>query len=203
MLAKAVCFCSAHWYRCHRRQCPEHVVSSAPGKRQGNSRLFDSKTLTSSFHPPSLPPPLLPSLPPPPPFLQFRLNSAGYPYKLWLFEASACQLVSSPPPSPQASLSAKTTAPLLRVSFLLCVSALCDEELDPALLPLPLQSLERGAANLSPQLPALEETLVALDLAVRLSFPNPIPQEVWSVADSHSEQLVSAKLITAASEKCK
>ena len=90
------------------------------------------------------------------------------------------------------------------MAYLLCVSALCAEEKDPALLPLPLHSLERAAGSSAPpQVPALEESLVALNVAVNLAFPDPIPQQVWSVADSHSEHVVSNKLISAASQERK
>lgn len=88
---------------------------------------------------------------------------------------------------------------------MLCVSALCADEREPALLPVPLDSLERAAAagGVAPQVPALEETLVALHVVIKLSFPDPIPQQAWAVADSHAEHMASSKLVSAASQECK
>lgn len=103
----------------------------------------------------------------------------------------------------KAALSDKTTHPLLRAAYLQCVLAFCGEEKDRSLLLLPLMSLERTSQTSSPQIPALEETLIAMQLAIEISFPDPIPAQVWSLADSHSEHLVSNKLIAAASQKSK
>ena len=81
--------------------------------------------------------------------------------------------------------------------------ALCREEREPSLVPLPLQSLERVAATPSPQSPALEEAVAAIHVAIKVSFPEPIPPQAWALAESHAEQLVSSKLLTAASQESK
>ena len=101
----------------------------------------------------------------------------------------------------QASLSNKTTTPPLRAAYLWCVLALCKEERHASLLPLPLQSLERLLATPSPQVPLLEEALVAIHVLIKVSFPDPVPAQVWSVANSHSEHLVSKKMTSAASQE--
>lgn len=103
----------------------------------------------------------------------------------------------------QTCLASKTTPPLMRAAYLLCVLAMCKEEADSGLLPLPLQSLERAASATSLQPPVLVEAVVAIHVAIKLSFPDPIPPPVWSLAESHSKQLVSNKLLTAASQDSK
>ena len=70
-------------------------------------------------------------------------------------------------------------------------------------MPLPLLSLERLLATPSPQVPVLEEAIVALHVLHKISFPDPIPAQAWSLADSHSESLVSNKLISSASQESK
>lgn len=101
----------------------------------------------------------------------------------------------------QTYMSNKTTHPQLRVVYLWCVLGLCKEEIESSLLPLPLQSLERVSSTTSPQHPALEEAVIALHVILKTSFPDTIPSQVWSLADSHSEQIVSNKLLTAASQE--
>ena len=87
------------------------------------------------------------------------------------------------------------------MAYLWCVLTLCKEERHASLLPLPLQSLERLSATPSPQVPVLEEAVVAIHVLLKVSFPDPIPPQVWSLVDSHSEHLVSNKLIAAASQE--
>lgn len=85
-----------------------------------------------------------------------------------------------------------------------CVLALCQQDAgDLSLLPLPRQSLERVSSTPSPQPAALEEGVVAMHILIKISYPDPIPAEVWSLADSHSQHFVSTKLISAASSECK
>lgn len=104
---------------------------------------------------------------------------------------------------PQTSFNSKTTPPLMRVAYLWCVLALCQEDKEGSLMPLPFQSVERAAAATTVQSPALEEAVVAIHVAIKLSFPDPIPPQVWALAESHAEQLVSSKLIAAASQESK
>jgi hypothetical protein len=80
--------------------------------------------------------------------------------------------------------------------------ALSQEERETSLLPLPLQSLERVISTPSPQSPTLEEAVVAMDVSIRFSFPEPIPSQVWALAESHAEHLASSKLLAAASQEC-
>lgn len=81
--------------------------------------------------------------------------------------------------------------------------ALCQEERESSLVPLPFLSLERTSSAPSPQSPALEEAVVAIHVAIKVSFPEPIPSQVWALAESHAEQLVSSKLLAAASQESK
>ena len=92
----------------------------------------------------------------------------------------------------QAALSGKTTPPLMRAAYLWCVLALCSREEGEgegtggiSLSSLPLACLERTSALSSLQLPTLEEAIVALHVAVKVSFPDPIPPLVWNLAESH------------------
>lgn len=70
-------------------------------------------------------------------------------------------------------------------------------------MPLPFLSLERTASTPSLQSPALEEAVVAIHVAIKVSFPEPIPSQAWALAESHAEQLVSSKLLAAASQESK
>ena len=91
----------------------------------------------------------------------------------------------------------------MRIAYLWCILALCSEERVDTLLPLPLLSLEKTSSTPSPQAPMLEEAVVAIHVAVKVSFPDPSPAQAWTLADSRAEQLVSQKVITAASQESK
>ncbi len=100
------------------------------------------------------------------------------------------------------ALSNKTTPPLLRVGYLLCVLALYqEEERRDTILPLPLPSLTRLSATPSPQAAVLEEVVVAMHVLIKVAYPDPIPPQIWSVVDSHSQQLTSNKLMSSASQE--
>ncbi len=100
-------------------------------------------------------------------------------------------------------MTGKSTPSLLRAVYLRCVLALSQPE-DSAhtaiFSPLVKQSLERVFSSSSPQPAALEEALVACHVLISISRPKGVPAEVWGVAGSHCEQLVSNKLITTATQ---
>ena len=76
-----------------------------------------------------------------------------------------------------------------------------EEEMRDTIMPLPLISLTRLSATPSPQPAVLEEAVVAMHVLIKITYPDPIPPQIWSLVDSHSEQLVSNKLLSSASQE--
>ena len=58
-------------------------------------------------------------------------------------------------------------------------------------------------ATPSPQPAALEEALVACHVLIKTNHPRGVPSQVWGVVGSHSEQLVSGKVVAAATQNSK
>ena len=103
----------------------------------------------------------------------------------------------------QESLASKTTPPPVRACLLRCVRALCREEDNAALLSISRTSLSRLSTLASMQATGLEEAVVACDVIIKLHSPDPAPQEVWSFANSHGEQVFSHKVLSSVSKECK
>ena len=104
----------------------------------------------------------------------------------------------------QGGLAGKSTASQLRVAYLHCILELCQGEnktLVSLFQPLLGQSLDRVSSSSSPQPAALEEALVACHVLIKINYPGGIPSQVWSIVSTHSEQLVSSKLISSASQE--
>ena len=66
-----------------------------------------------------------------------------------------------------------------------------------------VQSLERVTATPSLQPAVLEETLVACHVLIKINHPRGVPIQVRGVVESHSEQLVSGKVVAAATQNSK
>ena len=101
----------------------------------------------------------------------------------------------------QASLSSKSTAPQLLVAYLHSVLVLCStgeeaNSLAKLFKPLVATVIERVSASSQPAL--LEAALVASHVLIKINYPGAPPQQVWSLIDSYSEQLVSSKVISVA-----
>ena len=65
--------------------------------------------------------------------------------------------------------------------------------------PLIAAVIERISATSQPAL--LEAALVASHVLIKINYPGAPPQQVWSLIDSYSEQLVSSKVISAAAQE--
>lgn len=65
--------------------------------------------------------------------------------------------------------------------------------------PLIATVIERVSASSQPAL--LEAALVAAHVLIKINYPGAPPQQVWSLIDSYSEQLVSSKVISAAAQE--
>ena len=104
----------------------------------------------------------------------------------------------------QGGLANKSTASQLRVAYLHCILEIYHAEYKPLpslFQPLVWQSLDRVTSSSSPQPAALEEALVACRVLIEMNYPEGIPSHVWSIVGTHSEQLVSSKLISSASQE--
>ena len=62
--------------------------------------------------------------------------------------------------------------------------------------PLVAMVIERVSASSQPAV--LEAALVASHVLIKINYPGAPPQQVWSLIDTYSEQLVSSKVILAA-----
>jgi hypothetical protein len=62
--------------------------------------------------------------------------------------------------------------------------------------PLVVAVIERVSVSSQPALH--EAALVASHVLIKINYPGAPPQQVWSLIDSYSEQLVSSKVISAA-----